>query len=153
MAALVAQTLVCDSERQTQTKVCVTPKRVATEGHPYNDCMGIIFHITKREAWDEALAAGVYSPEMFPVEGFIHCSSQDQFIRVANIRFRGQTGLVLLSIDTEKVTAPIVYENLEGGQELFPHIYGELNIDSVVEVVDFAPAADGHFSQPVDQTA
>ena len=108
--------------------------------------MPIIFHITKREAWNEAQAAGIYSTEMFPVEGFIHCSTHDQFIRVANIRFRGQTGLVLLSIDTGKVTAPIVYENLEGGEELFPHLYGQLNIDSVVEVVDFEPGADGHFT-------
>lgn len=109
-------------------------------------CMAIIFHITKREAWNEAQATGVYSTEMFPVEGFIHCSTQDQFIRVANIRFRGQTGLVLLSIDTEKVTAPIVYENLEGGQALFPHIYGQLSVDTVMEVVDFEPGPDGYFT-------
>jgi len=108
--------------------------------------MAIIFHITKREAWNEAKATGVYSTEMFPVEGFIHCSTEDQFIRVANIRFRGQAGLVLLSIDTEKLKAPIVYENLEGGQELFPHIYGELNLDAVAEVTEFAPDADGSFA-------
>jgi hypothetical protein len=45
-------------------------------------------------------------------------------------RFRGQTGLALLSIDTDKVRAEIRYENLEGGQQLFPHIYGEINADA-----------------------
>jgi len=107
--------------------------------------MAIIFHITTRNASDRAVPEGSYRPEAFPVEGFIHCSTSDQVIQVANIRFRGQKGLVLLSIDTDKVRAQIVYENLEGGQQLFPHIYGELNLDAVVQVDQFEPGADGHF--------
>lgn len=85
---------------------------------------------------------------MFPVDGFIHCSTREQVIQVANARFRGQSGLILLFIDTDKVTAEIIYENLEGGPQLFPHIYGELNTDAVVQVSDFEPAEDGYFSQP-----
>jgi uncharacterized protein (DUF952 family) len=86
---------------------------------------------------------------MFPVEGFIHCSTREQVIQVANIRFRGQSGLVLLFIDTEKVAAEIIYENLEGGQQLFPHIYGELNTDAVMQVAEFEPDADGYFTLSV----
>ena len=110
--------------------------------------MAIIFHITTREGWDSAVAEGSYRPEAFPVDGFIHCSTRDQVIQVADARFRGQSGLVLLLIDTDKVTAEIVYENLEGGQQLFPHIYGGLNIDAVAEVLEFEPGADGHFTLP-----
>ena len=82
---------------------------------------------------------------MFAAEGFIHCSTGDQVIKVANARFRGQHGLVLLVIDTDKVRPEIVYENLEGGDEVFPHIYGELNTDAVVEVAPFDPGSDGYF--------
>jgi uncharacterized protein (DUF952 family) len=110
--------------------------------------MAIIFHITKRTSWDEARASGTYRPEMFPVDGFIHCSTLEQVIQVAHARFRGQTGLVLLSIDTNKASAEIVYENLEGGQQLFPHIYGALNIDAVIDVATFEPGADGCFIFP-----
>jgi uncharacterized protein (DUF952 family) len=110
--------------------------------------MAIVFHITTRKAWNSALAEGNYLTETFPLEGFIHCSTHDQVIQVANLRFRGQTGLVLLSIDTDKVKAEIVYENLEGGQQLFPHIYGELNIDAVVRVAEFEAGADGYFTLP-----
>ena len=113
--------------------------------------MASIFHITKRDAWTRAKADGSYRTEMFPIEGFIHCSMADQVIQVANIRFRGQTGLVLLSIDTNKVTAEIIYENLEGGLQLFPHIYGELNIDAVAEVAEFEPGADGRFTLPTGE--
>jgi uncharacterized protein (DUF952 family) len=107
--------------------------------------MPIIFHITTHKRWDSGVAEGSYRPEAFPVDGFIHCSTRDQVIQVANLRFRGQRGLVLLAIDTDKVTAKIVYENLEGGQQLFPHIYGELNLDAVVQVSEFEPRADGYF--------
>jgi uncharacterized protein (DUF952 family) len=110
--------------------------------------MAIIFHIAERKAWHQAHADGSYRPEMFPVEGFIHCSTPEQVIQVANLRFRGQTGLVLLSIDTDRVNAEILYENLEGGQQLFPHIYGELSVDAVVQVSKFTPGADGYFAQP-----
>jgi uncharacterized protein (DUF952 family) len=110
--------------------------------------MAIIFHITKGAAWETARAAGVYRPEMFPVEGFIHCSTREQVIQVANARFRGQAGLVLLSIDTDEVLPEIVYENLEGGQQMFPHIYGELKVDAVVHVADFPPASGGSFTMP-----
>jgi uncharacterized protein (DUF952 family) len=110
--------------------------------------MANIFHITTRSAWDSASAEGSYRPAAFSTDGFIHCSTSEQVIQVANIRFRGQSGLVLLSIDTDKVAPEIVYENLEGGQQLFPHIYGELKPEAVVEVAEFVPGADGYFTLP-----
>jgi len=110
--------------------------------------MAIIFHITTRGAWDAAKAAGTYWPEAFAAEGFIHCSTPAQVVRVADARFRGRRELVLLAINTERVAPEIVYENLEGGPELFPHIYGGLNADAVVEVLEFEPGADGHFTLP-----
>ena len=112
--------------------------------------MAIIFHIARSEAWAnlEGQAGTGYRPEMFPVDGFVHCSTEDQVVKVADTRFRGQKGLVLLCIDTDKVAAEIRYENLEGGQELFPHIYGEINADAVVEVAEFEPGVDGYFTLP-----
>jgi len=109
--------------------------------------MAIIFHIARSEAW-QGRDAGSYRPEMFPVDGFVHCSTADQVVKVADIRFRGQNGLVLLCIDTDKVKPEIRYENLEGGQELFPHIYGEINTDAIVRVAEFEPGAEGYFTLP-----
>jgi uncharacterized protein (DUF952 family) len=112
--------------------------------------MATIFHITTRETWEIAKPEGSYRPEAFAAEGFIHCSTREQVARVADARFRGQRGLVLLCIDTDKVAAEIVYENLEGGRELFPHIYGELNVQAVAEVLEFEPGADGRFKMNAD---
>ena len=114
--------------------------------------MAVIFHITAREAWERAKPEGAYRPEAFAAEGFIHCSTREQVVRVGDARFRGRRGLVLLCIDTERVAAEIVYENLEGGQELFPHVYGALNADAVAQVLEFEPGADGRFAFPQNFT-
>lgn len=107
--------------------------------------MPIIFHIAEREAWNGAQVKQSYQPAMFPAEGFIHCSTPDQVLQVANTRFRGRGDLLLLSIDSDKVEAEIRYENLEGGEQLFPHIYGELPTDAVFRVEEFQTGADGSF--------
>src|SRR6266853_3009325 len=107
--------------------------------------MAIIFHITTCEAWAKR-SDGAYRTEMLPTEGFIHCSTSEQIIQVANARFRGQTGLVLLSINPDRVSAEIRYENLEGGQQMFPHVYGEINSDAVEQVSVFEPGVDGYFA-------
>lgn len=46
-------------------------------------------------------------------------------------------GLELLLIDPTKLLAPIVYENTVGGDELFPHVYGEINLTAVIQVLPF----------------
>lgn len=110
--------------------------------------MAIIFHIAEREAWNQSKTNRTYRPKMFAVEGFIHCSTTAQVLQVANTRFRGRLDLLLLSIDTERVDAEVRYENLEGGEQLFPHIYGGIDRDAVVQVADFKPEADGSFTLP-----
>lgn len=106
----------------------------------------MIFHITTAQAWDTAGAAGAYAADSLATEGFIHCSEADQYVWVANQRFLGRQDLVLLHIDESRLTAPVRRENLEGGERLFPHVYGALNLDAVVHVAPFRPSADGSFA-------
>lgn len=104
-----------------------------------------IFHITSKEAWARAQACGEYTADSLATEGFIHCSDVDQFVWVANQRFRGREDLVLLHIDPDLLTARVVYENLEGGDRLFPHVYGAIPTAAVVDVMSFLPRGDGSF--------
>jgi len=96
--------------------------------------MNTIFHITSATAAEEAKRSGEYVPEGFAVEGFIHCSYAHQIRGVLNRFFQGRTGLVLLEIDPSRVECRIVDENLEGGEELFPHVYGRLPLSAVVRI-------------------
>jgi uncharacterized protein (DUF952 family) len=109
--------------------------------------MSRIWHITERQQWEQAKLAQVYRSDSLESEGFIHCSMPQQVIKVANTFFSGQQGLVLLGIDSEKVEADIRYEEVDG-TERFPHIYGPLNTEAVIEVLDFEPGVDGEFELP-----
>ena len=60
---------------------------------------------------------------------------------------------MLLEIDPTALTCPVVDENLEGGSELYPHIYGPLPMAVVSAVHLFVPRADGTFSLPVAATS
>lgn len=108
--------------------------------------MGIILHITQTVEWEQAKATGIYYNSTLDSEGFIHCSTIPQVEKTANNFFANQTGLVLLCINSEKVQAEIKYEAV--GEEKFPHIYGALNIDAVVDAIAFPPEFNGKFKLP-----
>jgi uncharacterized protein (DUF952 family) len=119
--------------------------------------MPLIYHITSRVDWEAAIKSGDYRPASLESEGFIHCSTDVQAAPVANAFYNGQAGLVLLVIETEKLSAPLRWEApahpdpAKASAELrgdFPHIYGALNLDAVVEVRDFSPNENGIFTFP-----
>jgi uncharacterized protein (DUF952 family) len=107
----------------------------------------MIYHITTAADWEAAQAQGRYTVESLSSEGFIHCSKLEQVVATANRHYPGRRGLILLAIVAERVTAEIREENLSGGSELFPHIYGPINLDAVSAVQSFEPGPDGRFSQ------
>ncbi len=45
--------------------------------------------------------------------------------------YKGVDGLVVLELDPSRLDAPLKYENTVGGTELFPHLYGALNLAAV----------------------
>ena len=96
-----------------------------------------IYHIATALAVEAARKSGEYIPEAFQAEGFIHCSYAYQLASVAKRRFQGRTDLVVLEIDRARLSCPVIDENLEGGTELFPHIYGCLPMSAVQRIHHF----------------
>ena len=77
-------------------------------------------------------------------EGFIHASQAAQVAGVANMFYRDSADdLVVLVIDTGLVRAPVRYEDVPGADAPFPHIYGPLNTDAVVDVRPLPAGARG----------
>lgn len=111
---------------------------------------GMIVHITSREAWAQAQRAGQYVHASLERGGYIHCSlpTEDQLLAVADAHFLGEPDLVLLVMDPGRLTAEVRFEPYEEGSPLFPHVYGPVNLEAVVRVVDFSPGADGRFRLP-----
>ena len=100
-----------------------------------------------------AVARGTYAPTSLRDEGFIHCSTIAQVIDTANRFYRGSDDLVLLHIDESRLKAELKYEapTMDHGESsgaLFPHLYGELNVDAVVRVIELRCEVDGSFQLP-----
>ena len=94
-----------------------------------------IYHVTTQVEWEQAKLSGEYKPTGYEQDGFIHCSVEKQVAGVLDRFYKGQTGLVKLKIEKAKVNRPVLFELAVDLDELFPHVYGPLNIDSVIEVI------------------
>lgn len=96
--------------------------------------MNIIYHIATTDAWKKALESGAYEHPSLKEEGFIHCSQEHQVPGVLERYFAGQTDLVKLVIDTEKLTSRYVFDWSPSNTDTYPHVYGPINMSAVVEV-------------------
>lgn len=95
-----------------------------------------IYHITTQNQWQTAQQKGFYEAASLAVEGFIHCSTEQQVAGVLERYYSGVNNLVKLVIDTSKLTHKLVYELAPSVNQQFPHIYGTINLDAVVEVIN-----------------
>ena len=106
-----------------------------------------ILHLVPAGYFRSLPASEDYLPREFPQDGFIHCTRKpDMMLRVANQFYKDVAGeLLMLVIAESRVIAQIKYESPEPGGHLFPHIYGSLNRDAIVEMRTARRAVDGTF--------
>lgn len=109
----------------------------APEGDPN------IYLLMARSDYEVALGKGVFAPESLKTEKFIHAMPFKQITRVANKFYREKEDVQLLVVDLAKVIAPVKWEPATGG--LYPHIFGELNMDSIVKVFPVPRDPNGMF--------
>ena len=110
----------------------------------------MIYHITSQTEWDQALNSGGYTPTSSSEDGFIHCSDIYLVEGVANRFYKDLEDLIVLEIDPERTSMALVYENLEGGTTLFPHLYGSpLPVESVTDTFALNHDNQGNLHLPV----
>jgi uncharacterized protein (DUF952 family) len=103
----------------------------------------LVFHIALRASWEAAVRLGTYEAESLGREGFIHCSTAAQYLRVAQRFYRTSPDLVLIGIETERLTSPVRFDAADG--EMFPHIYGPVELDAVFDIAPLEHTDDGDF--------
>ncbi len=106
---------------------------------------GMIVHICARKTWHAALGAGVYAADTLATEGFIHLSKPDQVLSVANRYYPGQDDLVILWVEKERLTSDLRWESSDG--DVFPHVFGPLNLDAILAVTDLTADPNGRFTK------
>ena len=90
-----------------------------------------IYHIVLPEVWEKFKDEKFYEADSLASEGFIHCSFADQLEAVLQRYYKGAEQVLILTIDTEKLTSKLVKEP-STNNEIYPHIYGQINLDSVI---------------------
>jgi uncharacterized protein (DUF952 family)/RimJ/RimL family protein N-acetyltransferase len=96
----------------------------------------LITHICPQAEWEAALVAGEYRSGSLAEAGFIHASRPDQVDNTGARYFKGLPDLLLLWIDPNAVRSEIRWEPADG--DVFPHIYGPLNLEAVIQVEPFS---------------
>ena len=105
----------------------------------------ILFHVADAAVWADLSPQGEYRPLTFADEGFVHCCYKQQLAGVLQRYYAGTAGLVILTISRDKLVSDSVDENLIGGKELFPHVYGGINTAAVIAQQGGLVDADGEF--------
>ena len=115
----------------------------------------MIVHFASKDEWDAAKEAGSYAPAKLEQFGYVHCSYPAQATDVANELFADRDDVVLLWIDPAKVRSAIIYERPKGEDlgELYPHIYGPVDLAAVVAAQKLRPWARGKFVLPREPSA
>lgn len=93
----------------------------------------MIYHVTTTTQWEEAKAVGFFEEPSLHTEGFIHNSTEAQVEGVIKRYYSGKKNLILLHIEEMLLTSPLKYEMAASINEMFPHIFGVINIDAVVK--------------------
>jgi uncharacterized protein (DUF952 family) len=94
--------------------------------------VSLIYKLLDQAAWRAAQAAGTFAGSPVDLaDGFIHFSTAQQAQETAAKHFKGVAGLMLLSVDPERLGSPLVWEPSRGGA-LFPHLYAAMPTSAVV---------------------
>lgn len=103
---------------------------------------------TEIKNWPEIQKSGIYKPDSLDTEGFVHCTRASQMFFVAN-KFFNREHMILWLVDPTLLTAPVKYEG-KLNSNLYPHIYGPLNVSAIIDTKEMMPSADGTYEIPSD---
>jgi uncharacterized protein (DUF952 family) len=93
----------------------------------------MFYHITTPENWAKFADKDFYEAESLKTEGFIHASFDRQLEETLKIHYKGVREVLLLKIDSEKLTSKLVVEKSRNGED-FPHIYGAINKSAIIAI-------------------
>lgn len=101
---------------------------------------------TNIENWPEIEKTGIYNPDSIITDGFIHCTRPSQMFFVANKYYENEHMLLWL-IDPARLTSPLKYEGTLNSN-LYPHVYGPINMSAVIDTKEMKPNPDGTYDIP-----
>jgi uncharacterized protein (DUF952 family) len=105
--------------------------------------MSKIYKILPKTEWDSARVVGAFAGSAVDLaDGFIHFSGHDTAQRTAELYFKGQAGLMLLTVEADDLGEALKWEASRGGA-LFPHLFRDLRVEEVLAERALELGADG----------
>lgn len=105
----------------------------------------LFFHIAQKQEWIKSFDLKSYGKHLVNKDSFIHCCEFDQILDVANKNLKNiEDDFVVLCIDAERLTSEIKYEKSKN-DTYFYHVYGPINMDCVIDAIDFKKNKLGNF--------
>lgn len=103
-----------------------------------------IYKICTRAEWQTAKKTGTYKGSSDDRrDGFIHFSTAAQLAGTLAKHFAGQDELLLIAFASADLSDGLKWERSRGG-DLFPHFYGELDVDAARQVHPLEHGPQGH---------
>jgi uncharacterized protein (DUF952 family) len=107
-----------------------------------------IYHLAAAADWQAALATGRYSGSPDDRrDGFMHFSDGAQVVESAARHRAGRTDQILVCVVSAALGQDLRWEPSRGGQ-LFPHLYGPLDVAIVLSAVPLPLGSDGRHVFP-----
>jgi len=98
-----------------------------------------VYKVLSKTEWHKAINEGIFKGAAIDLQdGYIHLSTAEQVEETVEKHFKGQSNLLLISFDTEKLGDALKWEQSRN-DDLFPHLYANLQptlADQVLALVD-----------------
>jgi uncharacterized protein (DUF952 family) len=104
----------------------------------------LTYHLTPRAWWDGADPDEPLRAPSLDTEGFIHCTDgAAEMVATANRHYAAEPGaFVILTVDLDRITSPW---RVEDPGRIYPHIFGPIDREAIVALVEAPRAPDGSF--------
>jgi uncharacterized protein (DUF952 family) len=103
---------------------------------PAGTVTNYIVHALSPADWAAFERTGEHRPPSLADEGFVHCSKPGQIVVVADA-VHADEELILVVLDESRLDAPVRYETDDATGSAFPHVYGPLPLEAVVDSFEF----------------
>ncbi len=109
--------------------------------------MRTTFHLVAREAWEGQDPGTPYTHPTLESEGFIHCTDGEPALREVADHYYGEDRrpFVVLTVDLDRVGSPW---RIDAPGTPYPHVYGPIPREAILEVRPMPRAPDGRFLEP-----
>jgi len=116
--------------------------------------LAVILHLLSEREWQVVSRGLEYVPDAYALDGFVHCSPDDEvMLAVANAYYaQAADTLVVVALDEAALRSEVRWEDPSPGPPpgvaagtRFPHVYGPLDLSAVTGVRRLVADVTGRF--------